>query len=271
MSVHTISTHAIPKLYYRREGNGPVLVLLHGFPATGSLWDEIPAKLSDRFTLIIPDLPGTGNSELEGEVTTLTEVAESIKAALDDTGIDKAVIAGHSMGGYVALAFAQAYPATIAGVALVHSTAAADDPAKKDLRKKTIELIRKGGKDSFVRSFVPTLFSSEFRNANPGRIEAQIAESSTMPEATMIAFYTAMMERKDSQDFIKTADTPVQWIIGADDSIIPAEKVMQQACLSDVNFIHLYEGVGHMSMIEGPVRLASDLEKFGVYCYSRPG
>ena len=130
-----ISTPISSRLFYRKMGTGPAVVLLHGFPESGSLWQNIWDGLASSYTVIIPDLPGSGNSVLEKN-TSLVEMAEGVKAILDKEGISRVVFAGHSMGGYVAFAFAGLYPEMIAGLSLVHSTPVADDEEKNKNKVK---------------------------------------------------------------------------------------------------------------------------------------
>lgn len=110
-----ISTPVCSQLYYRKMGHGPVLILIHGFPSDGEIWNSIQAELSESFTLLIPDLPGTGKSILEG-IVSIDDLADCIKAVLDAEGLDQVVIAGHSMGGYVGCAFVARYPDKVAGL-----------------------------------------------------------------------------------------------------------------------------------------------------------
>lgn len=269
MTAHTISTSTTPSLYYRRSGQGPALLLIHGFPATGSLWDDVARQLEQDFTLLIPDLPGAGNSRLEGESISIEAIADCMKAILDDAQVETAAICGHSMGGYIALAFAKKYPDRMAGLTLVHSTAAADDAAKKALREKTIALIRKGGKEGFIREFIPTLYGTRFKETQPQKVKAQAEAAQRMPEATMIAFYTAMMERPDSLEALQDMDLPVQWVIGGEDALIPYDKMKQQTYEANVSFVSIYPQGGHMSMTEHPDQLAADLRAFGDYCFTR--
>src|SRR5436305_5534224 len=98
---HTITTRHFPTLAYRQYGQGPALMLLHGFPASGKLWDGLAFQLSQHYTLLIPDIPGSGDSRLDGESTTMEELATIVPAILNDAGIEQCILAGHSMGGYI--------------------------------------------------------------------------------------------------------------------------------------------------------------------------
>ncbi|MBL7692119.1 MAG: alpha/beta fold hydrolase, partial [Flavipsychrobacter sp.] len=118
------------QLNYTKKGSGPALVLIHGFPDSSRIWNNIANELAADFTVLTPDLPGSGGTPLT-QPTLLPEMAEGIMDMLGNEHISSSVIAGHSMGGYTALAFARAYPEAVRGLSLVHSTPAADDDEKK--------------------------------------------------------------------------------------------------------------------------------------------
>jgi pimeloyl-ACP methyl ester carboxylesterase len=266
---HTITTKHFPTLVYRRYGQGPALMLLHGFPASGKLWDGIYFQLSQQFTVLIPDIPGSGNSRLEGEVVTMEQLATIVPAILDHAEIDTCVLAGHSMGGYVSIAAAELYPERLSGLFFVHSTALADDEAKKEKRAKSIALIRKGGQEEFVRGMIPTLFEENYRNEHPDIIESLKQEGLKLPAESMIAFYTAMMNRPDRTEVLRNAAFPVGWALGDHDTTIPWQTALQQSMLPSVNFIELYDHCGHMSMLERPEALSRQLLEFSAYCARR--
>ncbi|MBS1782102.1 MAG: alpha/beta hydrolase [Bacteroidetes bacterium] len=265
-----ISTTKFSKLSYTISGSetAPALLLLHGFPESGTLWHKIAPTLSKDFLLVIPDLPGSGNSTLAAEKTSMELLSEGIKEILDAEKISKAVIAGHSMGGYVSLAFAEIYPSYVQGLSLVHSTTVSDTAEKKENRRKAIALIQKGGKEAFVRGMVPNLFSDSFRQLNPKVIEDHIETGLKLNAESMIAFYEAMLIRPMRTFILKQVPYPVQWIIGKYDNLIPTESALQQSSLAQVNFVSLYTQSGHMSMIECPYLLEQDLKDFTLYCFN---
>ena len=106
---HTITTKPFPGLTYTIQGQGPAIMLLHGFPASGSLWDKIVPSLAQSHTVLVPDIPGTGNSPLDGEEVSLEELAVVRPTVLDHAGIERCTLVGHSMGGYISLAVAELY------------------------------------------------------------------------------------------------------------------------------------------------------------------
>ena len=264
----TIQTEKFSKLSFRKEGQGPVIVLIHGFPETGGLWKQVWPMLTASFTVIVPDLPGAGESDLPSVQTSMEVLAESINEILINEGISEAVIVGHSMGGYTAMAFAELYAAKVKGLSLVHSVASADNEEKKETRRKSIELIRKGGKEPFISQMIPNMFSPTFKAAHTSVIEEQVKRGMELAAESMIAYYEAMIARPDRRNVLEKAGFPVQFIIGVDDALIPSEVALQQSSISNRNFVSLYSDTGHMSMIENTARLAEDLNEFGKYCYS---
>jgi pimeloyl-ACP methyl ester carboxylesterase len=254
------------RLYYRKMGSGPVAILLHGFPESSSLWRKVWDELAASFTLIIPDFPGSGNSSLDKE-TSIAQMAECVKAIMDEEHIDKAVIAGHSMGGYVGFAFAEKYPNKVCGLSLVHSTPQADDEEKKETRRKSIDLIKKGAKKMFITQMVPNLFSDAFKHSYPKDIEEQIALALEIEDKSLIAYYNAMIERKDHVNMLQSVLFPVQWVIGINDNIIYYKKILEFCYKSGINFVSFYSNCGHMSMLEAPEKLAPDLKAFINYSY----
>lgn len=261
-----ISTIVSSRLYYRKMGSGPALFLLHGFPESSPLWRNIWDELSSSFTLFLPDFPGSGESILERE-TTMSDMAACVKEIADHEKLDKVVVAGHSMGGYAALAFAAQYPEKVAGLSLVHSTTLPDDDERKKNRLKSIELIRKGARTTFVSQMVPNLFSEVFRNAHPAIVAEQIEQAMEIDDDGLVNFFKAMMDRPDQTKLLDTAVFPIQWIAGGQDNIISYKKILELCHRSTTNFVSYYEDCGHMSMFEAPTALAKDLHDFCTYCY----
>ncbi len=261
-----ISTPVCKGLFYRKMGNGPVLILIHGFPSDGTVWSQIQQELSESFTLLIPDLPGSGSSHLEG-IADIGYMTDCIKALMGAEGIKKAVIAGHSMGGYVGCEFAVRYPDLVAGLSLIHSVPVADDEEKKNLRLKSIELIRKGGKSTFIRQLIPNLFSNNFKQTNPAVVESQVKLALELDDKSLINFYYAMIGRRDNRSALIDSGFPIQWIIGMDDNVIFYKKILELCYKSQINFVTFKNNCGHMSMLETPASLITDLKEFTEYCF----
>jgi pimeloyl-ACP methyl ester carboxylesterase len=263
-----ITSNDFPQIAYRKTGNGPVIILVHGFPGDGDMWRMVVSHLSAAYTVLTPDLPGAGESASAGEGLTVEVMAACAKEILDKEQIAKAVIAGHSMGGYVGIAFAANYPDRLQGLSMVHSTAVDDDNEKKETRRKAVSLIQSGAKDAFIKQMVPNLFAPGFNLSDPAIVERQIEDALKLSPESMIAFYNAMLNRPGRVNILQDIHFPMQWIIGEKDNVLPFTKSLQQSHLSNLNFVSVYEDCGHMSMLERPEKLSADLDMFLTYCYN---
>ncbi|NSL88489.1 alpha/beta hydrolase [Chitinophaga sp. Mgbs1] len=250
---------------YYDEGTGPVAVLIHGFAENGSIWEIQQAYLKDRYRIITPDLPGTADVPLTSPPT-MEEMADYVYAILLAEGISKAVIIGHSMGGYVALALAEKYPQLLQGLGLFHSTATADSDEKKEGRIKSIKLMQQYGSETFLRQTLPSMFSPSFKTAQPDRVDAYVQLCLPCPTPSLIAWYEAMMARPDRREILKSVTVPVLFIVGKDDNAVPPELIIPQITLPRISSIHIFDGVGHMGMWE--VYEASNviLQQFIAFC-----
>src|SRR5512138_2832736 len=152
--MQTIDVNDI-RLTYERRGKGTPLVLLHGYPLDPHLWDEIAPLMEGTFDLILPDLRGFGESSTVDSFYAMEDFASDIAGLLDQLGIEKAAIAGHSMGGYVALAFARLFPKRVRGLGLVSSQAAADSPERKEARYNSAAEVADKGIGSVVEAMTP--------------------------------------------------------------------------------------------------------------------
>ena len=261
-----ISTSFSSRFHYRKMGKGPVAVLIHGFPESGTLWRHTWDELSARYTLLIPDLPGAGESSLD-KPASIADMAEAIREMLDAEQVKQAVIVGHSMGGYVGFAFADMCPQYMMGLTLVHSLPSSDDEEKKKTRKKVIDFVNKGHKDAFLKEMVPGLFAEGYRERERLKVEEQVTNALPMTTDALVNFYTAMMERPARLHVLDKAEWPLQWVIGVKDSLMAPAKLLSYAHTAPVNFISYYPDCGHMSMVEAPEKLATDINNFLGYCY----
>ncbi|RYG69799.1 alpha/beta hydrolase [archaeon] len=239
-----------PLLHYRTLGEGPVLVLLHGFGEDSSIWARQEA-LATHYRLLLPDLPGSGASAPAGDLS-MEGMADALKAVLDAEGISQCLLVGHSMGGYVALAFLERYPDYVLGLGLFHSTAYPDTDEKRETRRKGIAFIEKNGGAAFLRTSTPNLYSNASRDAHPEWVAQQLAETAPVADATLIAYYVSMMERPDRSALLKNARVPVLFIFGRHDNAVPLKDGLAQCVLPDRAVVYLMEEAGHMGMVECP-------------------
>jgi pimeloyl-ACP methyl ester carboxylesterase len=239
---------------YKTGGAGKPVMLLHGFAETSSVWDHQFKKLKDSFLVIAPDLPGSGNSEmLEGNIT-IEDYANVIKTIADAESLGgkskKFALIGHSMGGYISLAFAEKFPEYLNGLGLFHSTAYADDIQKKETRKKGIEFIKKNGAGAFLRTVVPNLFSEKTRKDKPALLDSLLNLSSNFSAVALIQCYEAMIKRPDRTTTLKSFKHPVFFAIGKDDNAIALQSSLEQCYMPAISFIHILQHSGHMGMWE---------------------
>jgi len=238
-------------LFYRELGNGHPTLLLHGFAEDSTVWDNQTGALSETCRLILPDLPGSGRSPATRSLS-IEEMAKSIKDLLDHLKIDRCTLIGHSMGGYITLAFAALYPERLNALGLFHSTAYPDTDEKRATRRKAIDFIRANGSAPFIRASIPNLFSAHTREHHPDLIEATITKYSGLAPASLIAWYEAMIARPDRTDVLRQFPRPVLFIIGRDDNVIPLQQSLEQCYFPSISHLHIVENAGHQAMLENP-------------------
>jgi pimeloyl-ACP methyl ester carboxylesterase len=236
---------------YRVIGHGSPVVLIHGFAEDHTVWKYQTDLLSQHFQLIVPDLPGSGRSPFiaNADINTYSEIINSI-IEREIPKNNTITIIGHSMGGYVALAFAEKYPDRLNAFGLFHSSAFADTEEKKLARKKSIEFINTNGAHAFLKTSMPGLFADKFTNEHASEIEALIEQSNYFTKAALVQYYEAMIARLDRTSVLKEFTKPVLFIIGEHDRAVPMQIGLQQAYLPKEAHIHILPNSGHMGMWE---------------------
>jgi pimeloyl-ACP methyl ester carboxylesterase len=257
-------------LFLRCAGSGAPLVLLHGLSEEGDSWQNIAPALADKFEVWLPDLSGAGRSPLPAtENLTIEDMADALYESLQLQGLESITLIGHSMGGYVALAFLEKYGEMLNGIALVHSTPAADNEEKKEQRQKAISLLRGGKKETFLKSMSEKLFAPAFLVSRPEIAAEQFQRSNRSPVETLVQHNSAMAARPARTDALRDTKIPVQWVLGEEDQVLPLDATLAFVALPALSFLSIYKEVGHMSMTEVPERLIADLLRFGRLCAMR--
>jgi pimeloyl-ACP methyl ester carboxylesterase len=242
------------ELAYTRQGQGTPLVLIHGYPLDHSIWDETAALLSGTFDLILPDLRGFGASASPADPYTMADMASDLAELLDKLGIQQAALAGHSMGGYVALAFARAYPLRLRGLGLVSSQVLADKPEGREGRYKTAASVAENGVQVVAEAMTPKLSADAKVQA---RVRSLIEQQTP---AGVIGALKAMAGRPDSSDLLSSLSVPLVLIHGDADVLIPIERAREvQTAVPHARMFAL-GGVGHMPMLEAPSQVAEALK-----------
>jgi pimeloyl-ACP methyl ester carboxylesterase len=267
MERKSLQLKTFKKISYFKTGQGPAVMLIHGYPAHPGIWRHIYPALSEHYTVLMPELMHEEGAWLQDDTTTMELLAAGFNDILEAEQIEHVVMAGHSMGGYMALAFADAYPEKLKGLSLVHSKPAADTEEKNAARLKTINIIDQGGKIPFTRQMVPSLFHDSFRGREPEVIAAETALAQEVSATALSAFYSAIMHRPDRTDVLYNAACPAQYIIGKSDNMFEIHKDLSVKTLANVNFVSLYADCAHMSMLEKPALLLQDLKSFISYCF----
>ena len=256
------------KIFYRVEGTGRPVMLLHGFGEDGSVWNYQVEKLKKKFQFIIPDLPGSGLSEMiEGKIS-IADYADAVKAVVNVEIKNEKILftlIGHSMGGYITLAFAEKYPALLNGIGLFHSTSYADDDQKKDMRNKGIDFMKKNGVKTFLKNTAQNLFSEKTKTENPGLIEKLIELSKNFSPGSLIQYYTAMRDRPDRSSVLKKFTKPVLFIQGLYDNAVPLKSGLEQSHIATVTYFKILKHSGHMGMWEEEQNSTELLENFLMY------
>ena len=242
------------QLAYARRGDGPTLVLLHGFPLDHHLWDEVVPLLEDTFDIILPDLRGFGESTTIDSQYGMDDYASDIAGLLDQLEIQKAAIVGHSMGGYVALAFARLYPDRVSGLGLVSSQVLADPPERKEGRYKSAADVSANGISSVVETMTPKFTTDE-------KLQSYARSSMERQQpAAYIGALRAMAERADSTTLLSSFHFPVVIIHGDADSLIPVDRAREvKAALPQAHLVEI-PGAGHMPMMEAKAKTAEALK-----------
>jgi len=241
-------------LAYTRMGMGTSLVLLHGYPLDHHLWDEIVPLLKDTFDLIIPDLRGFGESTTVGVSHTMDDFASDIACLLDKLGIRMTAIAGHSMGGYVALAFTRLYPERVSGLGLVSSQLLADSPDRKEGRYKSAADVAEKG----IGSVVETMTTKFTSNSDLQTFARETMEKQR--PAAFIGALKAMAERPDSTSLLASIQYPVVVIHGDADKLIPIERGREvKEAFPNTHLVEI-AGAGHMPMMEAVQETADGLK-----------
>lgn len=256
------------KIFYRIIGNGNPVVFIHGFGEDGNIWSSQVEYLKDKFNLIIPDLPGSGKSEMIDDMS-MEGMAEVIKKILDKesseippSGGGGASIIGHSMGGYITLAFAEKYPESVSAFGLFHSTAFADSDEKKATRRKGIDFINQHGAFEFLKTASPNLFAQKTKDEKPELINDFIAGLHNFSAASLVSYYEAMIKRPDRTEMLQKAAVPVLFIMGKYDNAVPLEDGLKQSHLPEKSYIYVLQNSGHMGMLEENEKSNEILEKF---------
>lgn len=236
---------------FQATGEGPAVVLIHGFLESLEIWKEFIDMLSSEFTVIAIDLPGHGRSGMMAETHTIPMMADAVMAVCSFLSVDSFLICGHSMGGYIALELAERMPLKVSGLVLFHSHAAPDDEKARENRERTINIV-KLNHSGFIHQFVGELFAETNREVLAPTIEKMRNRAASTSPKAIVAALEGMKLRSGAIEFLSQTNVPVYFVIGRQDSRMPYTKVMAQVMLCKHAEILLLQDVGHMGFVEAP-------------------
>jgi pimeloyl-ACP methyl ester carboxylesterase len=238
------------KIYYSDTGDGEVIVLLHGYLETSDIWSEFAGKLAKKFRIISVDLPGHGLSKVYSESHTMEFMAGSVKVLLENLNIKQVFLTGHSLGGYVALAFLELYPEMLKGYCLFHSHPFADRPETIEKREREIKVVRAAKKYLLY----PENISQMYASVNLDKFKEELQRSkdiaSTIRDEGIIAVLNGMMNRSSRLKFMEEGKVPCLWILGKMDNYISCKEVQAKIKLPANAKLVVLENSGHMGFIE---------------------
>lgn len=235
------------------------MVLLHGFALDQQIWEDV-SPLLDDMPVHKPGFPGLSDTPMLQDCTMAT-LTDWLIAWLDERQIRQCVLAGHSMGGYVAMEMLARAPHRLKGVLLVHSHVYGDTPEKRQDRNKAIRFVEQHGTAVWVREFLPPLFSDHFLQAQPAITSRLFQRYHTIPTNVITAYLAAMRDRANRLEALQTT-LPVGFIMGELDKHAPLDKNLSQACLPDRAGVYLMQQVAHMGMYEQPQQMAAHIRDF---------
>ena len=263
--------YGVDQLAYFDEDNGEsqdtkaVVLLLHGFGEDHCIWKEQITFLSKYFRVIAPNLPGVHCKPLNihhSHAPSIQNYVELMHELMHSLNIDKYYVIGHSMGGYIGLAFADYYVNHVIGLGLVHSTSYEDSPAKKESRLKVAEFIQEHGTQKFLETATQNLFGNAFKKTHPEQIQNVMDSASDVSSEAMIQFVMAMRNRKAHTHLLTQQRIPIWMIVGEADIAVPIEDSLQQTQLLPPNNVLILEEVGHMGMLEATEKVNLALLRF---------
>ena len=234
------------------QNDTPAVVLLHGYMESLDIWDEFTDLLLPRVRVVALDLPGHGVSEVKGEVHTMAFLADTVAAALDVIGVRKAVVVGHSMGGYVALELLARHPQIVAGIVLFHSAPDADSDDKRRDRLREMEIIRSGKKEFIAKNYSAMGFAPHNRTALQWAVEELAEQIMLTEDEGILAILAGMSQRQDHNSLLHESSVPQLFIFGRHDDYVPAEAAGAVIAAHPQAECVWLENSAHMGFIEEP-------------------
>lgn len=268
MEQHKIVNIDGRRVHYRDEGIhfSKTVVLLHGFLQTLDVWTPIQLKLMHEMRVVTIDLLGHGYTDCSSDIHTMEMMADTVYRVLDEIGVEKCVMIGHSMGGYVALAFAERYPYMLKGLGLIHSHALQDTDTHRNDRMIACSLAETN-KASYVLSFINDLFDPGKRSYLTREISILQQQCLETSKIGIIAAQKGMSLRPNRIKVLTNLDYPILFIYGKNDPRVPIEIAVSQAMVARKAEIMVLDGVAHMAHFEECDYVGQKIKDYVMNCY----
>ncbi|MFO7575245.1 MAG: alpha/beta hydrolase [Bacteroidales bacterium] len=250
------------KVSYRAEGRGMPLVLLHGYLEAAEVWEPLAERLSGDFRVIAVDLPGHGDSEVRGDTHTMEFLASAVRAVLSDAGEERILLTGHSLGGYVALAFAEMFPELLAGYVLFASHPHADTSEAVAKRNREIAVVKAGKKNIMYPGNVSMMFAERNLRSMAAELRRSKRIASRISGEGIIAMLNGMITRPSRQSLVESGRVPLLWILGRHDLYFSPEKAIRDTRLPQNAEVAILENSGHLGFLEETERSAGLITGF---------
>jgi pimeloyl-ACP methyl ester carboxylesterase len=238
------------RIFFKDTGSGTPVVLLHGYLETSEVWNGFAEKLSEKFRVISADLPGHGMSDLYGSTHTMEFMATVLKELLDSLNLNKVFLTGHSLGGYVTLAFLDLFPGSLAGYCLFHSQPFSDAPETIEKRMREIALVKSGKKEMFYPENIKRMFAESKLEIFSEAVKHSKEIASRLDDNGIIALLNGMMTRPSRLSAMEEGKVPGLWILGAMDNYIPCNIIRAKVKLPSNARLVVLKNSGHMGFIE---------------------
>lgn len=249
------------EIAYDDVGTGTPVVFVHGFPHTRALWSPQVGALVDRARCIAPDLRGFGDSGVSGPWT-MDRYADDLAKLLDVTRVDKAVVTGLSMGGYIAFAFWRRHQQRVRALVLADTRAGSDSPQARARREELIDLARHRGSYAVADAMITGMIGKGTRARNPDVVESVYRMLRSAPVEGIVGALEAMMHRPDSTPTLATIDVPTLIVVGEEDVLTPVEEARAMHEAIRGSRLEVIAGAGHVSNVERPATFNHVLSEF---------
>jgi pimeloyl-ACP methyl ester carboxylesterase len=250
------------RLCYDDEGEGLAVLLLHGFPLGRWMWDAPRAALRDRYRVIAPDLRGHGDSEVPPGPYAMDLLADDAARLLDELRVERAVVGGLSMGGYVAFAFWRRHAARVQALLLCDTRAGADDAGSKVMRQSTAQVALERGTAAVVDGMLPKLLAPRTLRERPDLVADVRARLQRTDPRAVAAALLGMKDRVDSTPTLATITVPTLVLVGGDDQLTPPAAARALAAAIPGARLEVVADAGHLTPVEQPAATSAALRRF---------